>query len=116
MGAEPERGWAGAEDFFRAVGDGPYADLPDGVTITFDLHGDGGGVFTIRRTEKAVELLRIEATRPDCRLRCSVQDFLDLVDGHLDSRRGFLEGRFEVEGDVGLVLRLERALTRVTPE
>jgi len=33
-----------------------------------------------------------------------------LVTGRLDPRKGFMEGRLEVEGDVGLVLNLHRCL------
>lgn len=102
------------ERFFATVGDGlgPYADLPEGVAITFDLQGEGGGIWTLRREECGMTVARTEAAHSDCRLGCSVDDFRALLDGRLDSRRGFLEGRLDVEGDVGLVLRLERALTR----
>lgn len=109
--------WTGVQEFFASVdeGIGPYADLPSGVTVTFDLKGAGGGIFTVRRERDRLEVLRIDALRPDCRLTCAVDDFLDLLEGRLDSRHGFLEGLLDVEGDVGLVLRLERALARNTP-
>jgi len=95
-----------------AAGLGPRVDLPEGVAVRFDLRGDGGGIFTIRREGDVLGLVSDDAARPDCRLRCSVDDFLALLEGRLDSRQGFLEGRLDVEGDVGLVLRLERALVR----
>lgn len=109
-----ERGHGRVRELFAdvATGLGPHADLPEGVAIRFDLRGDGGGVFTIRREDGEIGVVPNDAARPDCRLRCTVDDFLDLLQGRLDSRRGFLEGRLEVEGDVGLVLRLERALVR----
>ena len=84
--------------------------LPDGVSVTFDLHGDGGGSWTVVRRDGAVDIGRVDEVYPDCRLRCSVSDFRALIRGELDPRRGFLERRLEVEGDVGLVLRLQRSV------
>lgn len=114
IGEQPELGRRRVRDLFAdvAAGLGPHADLPEDVTIRFDLQGEGGGVFTIRREDGVLGLVSNDPIPLDCHLRCSVDDFLALLQGRLDSRRGFLEGRLEVEGDVGLVLRLERALTR----
>jgi putative sterol carrier protein len=84
--------------------------LPDGVSVTFDLQGEGGGVWTVIRRGEVTEVLRESATAPDCRLRCTVADFRALISGDLDPRRGFLERRLLVEGDVGLVLRLQRTV------
>lgn len=100
--------------FFAQVaeGVGPCADLPDGVAVSFDLRGEGGGSWTVRRRGEGFQVLRSQVARPDCRLSCTVEDFQALLEGHLGSRRGFLEGRLQVEGDVGLILRLERALAR----
>ena len=96
------------DDFFASVPDGDALPLPDGVAVTFDLVGDGGGTWTVERRHGQTTVQRSEVPNPDCRLQCSVQDFRALVRGDLDPRAGFLEGRLEVEGDVGLVLRLQR--------
>ena len=96
------------DDFFASVPESEALPLPDGVAVTFDLVGDGGGTWTVERRKGQISVMRREVPNPDCRLQCSVQDFRALVGGDLDPRQGFLEGRFEVEGDVGLVLRLQR--------
>ena len=84
--------------------------LVDGVCITFELSGEGGGLWTVRRVGDDFEVTRNDAVRPDCRLRCTVSDFCDLVEGKLNPRDGFLEGRLDVQGDVGLVIRLQRLM------
>jgi putative sterol carrier protein len=103
----------GLDEFFAAV---PEAEvlhaLPDGVSVSFDLRGDGGGTWTVSRDAGRTEIRRKLAPRPDCHVRCTVADFRALVRGELDPRRGFLEGRLAVEGDVGLVLRLQRTVGR----
>jgi putative sterol carrier protein len=96
-------------EFFAAV---PEADvlhgLPDGVSVTFVLEGEGGGTWTVQRKGQQTEVTRAAHPYPDCRLACSVADFRALIRGELDPRQGFVERRLEVEGDVGLVLRLRR--------
>lgn len=102
---------AGLDAFFATVPESLALDsLPDGVSVTFDLLGEGGGVWTVTRRGASTEVLRRDAPAPDCRLRCTVADFRALLRGELDPRRGFLERRLEVEGDVGLVLRLQRTV------
>lgn len=84
--------------------------LPDGVSVTFDLQGEGGGIWTVIRSGEGCDVVRQAIPAPDCRLRCTVADFRALLHGELDARRGFMERRLEVEGDVGLVLRLSRTV------
>lgn len=108
-------GWShrDAGEFFAAVPEAKVVDaLPDGVSVTFDLRGDGGGTWTVSRHGGRTAVSRHEAAAPDCRLACTVADFRALVNGELDPRAGFLEGRLAVEGDVGLVLKLQRTMGR----
>lgn len=102
----------GLDEFFAAVPEAELASLPDGVSVSFDLRGDGGGTWTVSRADGATKVRRKLAQHPDCHVRCTVADFRALVRGDLDPRRGFLEGRLAVEGDVGLVLRLQRTVAR----
>jgi putative sterol carrier protein len=82
--------------------------LPDDVSVTFDLAGDGGGTWTVSRSRGRTAVKRADSEQPDCRIVCSVGDFQALVRGDLDARHAFLAGRLGVEGDVGLALRLQR--------
>jgi putative sterol carrier protein len=102
------------ERFFAAVPSGSALSraLPEGVSVTFVLSGDDGGTWTVRRTGDGADVTRDEAHPPDCALRCTTQDFRALLRGKLEPRRGFLDGRLDVAGDVGLVLRLHRLLPR----
>ncbi|NCG17577.1 MAG: sterol-binding protein [Rhodobacterales bacterium] len=103
----------GLDAFFESAhsGLGLYAALPDGVSITFQLSGEGGGVWSVVRDEEgSVAVSRRAVSRPDCRLACAVTDFIALVNGDLGAREGFMEGRLDVEGDVGLVWRLQKLL------
>ncbi len=83
--------------------------LSNEVRITLHLTGPGGGIWTID-TDAVPALRRGDSRLPDSRLRCTVEDFQALMEGRLAPRRGFIEGRLQVEGDVGLIIRLQRAL------
>ncbi len=102
------------EAFFAEVPSGSLLSrsLPDGVAVTFDLSGEDGGVWTVHRAAEGDLVTRAPAAPADCALRCSTDDFRALLRGRLEPRRGFLEGRLDVVGDVGLVLRLHRLLAR----
>lgn len=97
--------------FFADVPARLVSALPAGVAVTFAVAGAGGGEWTVERTDEGSTRVLTEAVaRPDCRLACNVSDFHALLEGELDPREGFLAGRLEVEGDVGLVLALHRCL------
>lgn len=99
------------DDFFAGVPNTGMLDaLPDGVNVTFDLTGEGGGLWTVSRRGTDMRVNRGSAERTDCRLTCSVADFRALLVGELHPMKGFVEGRLTVEGDVGLVLRLHRTV------
>ena len=107
-------GFSTLGEFFLDVPNGSrLADvLPDGVAIGFDLLGPGGGCWTVTRDRHETRVIRELTVRPDCTLKCSVGDVRELLEGPLDPRRGFLDDRLAVQGDVGLVLRLYRILAR----
>jgi putative sterol carrier protein len=99
--------------FFAAVPEARVLSaLPDGVSVTFHLEGDGGGTWTVSRNGDQTRIDAHAFDHPDCRLRCTVADFRALIMGELDPKRGFLENRLHVEGDVGLVWRLRRTFSQ----
>lgn len=99
------------DDFFAGVpNDAVLQALPDGVNVTFDLTGEGGGLWTVSRRGAEMRVERGQSQRTDCRLTCTVADFSALLRGELNPMKGFADGRLTVEGDVGLVLRLHRTV------
>ena len=100
----------GLDEFFRSS-DELYCALPGGVSVVFDLTGPGGGLWTVQREDTGRTRVTLhETSRPDCRLRCSVEDFCALIAGDLNVRAAFLQGRLQIRGDVGLVWRLQKIL------
>jgi putative sterol carrier protein len=85
--------------------------LPDDALVTFDVSGADGGVYTLRRQGLRVEILDGEFPGGvDARMRCPIEVFERLCAGSLNGPEAFRRGRIAVEGDVGLMMRLQTAL------
>ena len=98
------------EELFERAAPDLIRALPHETFIAFRLDGKD---WALHRTGNGdVQVSRRHLPTWDCHVTCSVDDFRDLVDGSLDARRGFMEGRLRVEGDVGLVLDMLRAIRR----
>ncbi|MEN0066705.1 MAG: SCP2 sterol-binding domain-containing protein [Myxococcota bacterium] len=95
-------------DLMREAGNSP--ELPDGIAITFQLEGDGGGIWTVVRHRGGAELRFGDIDRADCRFSGTVDDFSAWYRGDLDLIRAHVEQRVQLEGDVGLILRIRRNL------
>ena len=101
----------GPSAFFASVAhDQGLRVLPDGVSVTFELRGEGGGTWTVSNKDGTAEVARRRDPHPDCLLRCDAADFHALLSGELAPREGFRDRRLDIEGDVGLVLRLLRSI------
>lgn len=98
------------EHFFSTIAERETGSLPDGVSVLFQILGDGGGTWIVTHEEGHCEVHSgpRDGVRPDCRLSCSTEDFQAILCGDLDPREGFLDGRLDLEGDVGLILKLHR--------
>jgi len=84
--------------------------LPEGTLIAFEI--EGGGTWTVVKDRGSVRVVPHLEEPVDCRMACTVEDFDALVHGRLDAREAFLGGRVRIEGDVGLIQRLNKAFAR----
>jgi putative sterol carrier protein len=102
--------------FFRAAPEvlGPVlaAALPAGVCVGFDLTGEEPGKWTVENRGGAASVLDGLSDPLDCLLRGTSEDFLDVLKGGKVARKLFMSGAIQVEGDIGLVLLLQRAVAR----
>lgn len=100
----------GIESFFLGMAGRIAAALPHDVLVTFVIDGEGGGVWTLHTDHDRIDVQQGRAIWADSELRCSLPRFQDLVSGAVDVRQAFFDGTVQVEGDVGLLLRLYEAL------
>jgi putative sterol carrier protein len=84
--------------------------LPEDVVIAFHIDGDTGGSWQLSRVVGEMGVSGVRAGPKDCEIHCSSADFMALVTGGLNARKAYMAGRIRVQGDIGLVIRLGRAL------
>lgn len=84
--------------------------LPPDVTVAFKINGPGGGEWQVAHQGEQSVVGPLEPGPKDCTVRCSAPVFMDIVQGRLDARDAFLDGRLRLSGDIGLALRLQGIL------
>ncbi len=80
--------------------------LPDKVVVAFYIDGPGGGSWQVE--QRGPRIGPVGDGPKDCEVRCSEEDFMDILRGIRSPQKAFSEGRLTVTGDVGLVLKLRR--------
>ncbi len=78
-----------------------------GKLVIFDF-GDDGVVAIDGRQEPAT--VSNDDGDGDCRVKLSLADFLDIVDGTENPQMAFMMGKLRVEGDMGIAMQLGKLL------
>lgn len=80
------------------------------AAYVFELSGDNGGTWTVdlRKPEGWVTVGPIDD--PGCTIRVSAEDFIGLVTGTTPGPQLFMMGRLQIEGDMGLAMKLGQVL------
>jgi putative sterol carrier protein len=78
-----------------------------GSIVKFDF-GDQGSV--ILDASQVPNTVALKGAEPDCTMIISIEDFLAIADGSLDSVSAFMTGRLKVNGDMGVAMKLSAIL------
>jgi putative sterol carrier protein len=76
------------------------------AVVQLDLHGPGGGSLRLRIAEGDLEVASGNAESPDVRLQISAGDCYELLAGRENAELLFMDGRMEIEGQLGLAMKL----------
>ena len=77
------------------------------ATFQFDLTGDNGGLFWLRVAEGKCESGLGRAENPKATLKVNADDYAAVVSGALNPIQAFLSGKIKIQGDTGIVLKLQ---------
>ena len=77
-----------------------------GATYKFVLTGEGGGTWVVNLKD-APGVQQGEASA-DCTLTLDADDFVQLLDDPNTGQQLFFSGKLQVDGDVGLALKLQQ--------
>jgi hypothetical protein len=83
--------------------------LPIDTRVVIALTGPGGGTWTLDHTSMGPRVIEGASPWYDSRMQCPSDRFLDLLDADLDPADVLAQSDFEIDGDVGLLLRLRAA-------
>ena len=89
----------------------PEYFLPEkaaGVDATVQLHlsGDQGGDWAVLIHNKNLEVVPGEVSNPRLVMSGDARDVLQVLSGTMDGMRAFMQGKFRVQGDMGLAMKL----------
>ena len=77
-----------------------------GGVYKFVLEGPGGGTFVLNLND-ATGVIEGDGSA-NCTIYVGVDDFIEMAEGHIDSRELFFAGKLRVDGDIGLALKLKK--------
>lgn len=97
------------DGFFQTRGAELGYALPSDAHVTFELEGEGGGIWTLVRAKEGVEVRAGRARWADTVLRCSTNRFEELVTLRAKLTDALFDGSVRVEGDMGLLVRMMAA-------
>lgn len=84
-----------------------HEDSGLGATLKFDCGDEGVVLLDGRSMPNRVSNEDVEA---DCTIRISRENLVALMTGKLNPTMGFMSGKFKVEGDMSVALKLQRVM------
>lgn len=99
-------------EMIQAEMDRDYSQA-DGIVATyqFNITGDDAGTYQVILGETSGKVVEGEQQEPDCTLTIDSDSFKKMVEGELNGTEAFMSGLLQIEGDMGLALRLQDILS-----
>ncbi len=96
------------EDISKRIEKDPEATKANiGGVFKFVLTGDTDESWIVDCRDVGVRQSDEEA---ECTIRVATEDFMAIRDGSLDGMQAFMMGQIQVEGDMGLAMKLQEVL------
>ena len=94
------------QDVFSGLGNRIQGSTIEGV-FKFVVTGDGSGTWLVDCTAGEV---KEQDGDGDVTITVAGEDLVGIVDGSLDPMNAFFMGKLQVEGDMGLAMKLQQLL------
>ena len=99
-----------------------FADMPGAfqkdlaadlnATYMFELGGEDGGTWFVRISNGELEIGEGEKEDPDVVLRADAKDYVDIAEGRSNAMLAMATGKFKIQGNLGLAMKLEKVFKR----
>ena len=76
-----------------------------GAVYKFVLEGEGGGTWLVNL--KGTPTISPGDGSSECTIKMAAHDFVDLLEGRAQGQDLFFAGKLQIEGDMGLALKLQ---------
>jgi putative sterol carrier protein len=98
-----------ATEAFGLMQDRFNASKAEGVngSVLLELTGDGGGKWAVRIADGAFELVEGGTESPTTTLTLTADDFVGMVNGSVNAMAAFMQGRIQLQGDMGLAMKFQ---------
>ncbi|MEW6657512.1 MAG: NAD(P)H-dependent oxidoreductase [Thermodesulfobacteriota bacterium] len=98
-----------ARELLEAMPGALNAEAAAGLTATFQFEVSGGENFTahLRIDNGAATFQEGPASQPDVIIKTPADVWLAIARGEMDGAAAFMTGKFQVEGDLGLLMQME---------
>ncbi|MFA8438436.1 SCP2 sterol-binding domain-containing protein [Pueribacillus sp. YX66] len=85
----------------------------DGIeaTFQFNITGDDAGTYQVILGTDSGSVVEGDQEEADCTITMDSEDFKKMVDGELNGTEAFMGGQLQIDGDMGLALRLQDILS-----
>lgn len=102
MSRSPREYFAGMPAAFK-----PEAAAGMNAVYQFDLSGNEGGKWYVRVRQGLLEVGEGIDPSPDVTLRAAAGDYVDIAEGRMNPVLALMTGKFKLEGNMALALKLQ---------
>jgi len=76
-----------------------------GATYKFVLEGEGGGTWIVALTSDPK--ITDGDGDAECVIKMAATDYVEMIEGRVEGQNLFFEGKLQIEGDMGLAMKLQ---------
>ena len=103
-----------ARELLEMMPKGFNPDAADGMTATYQFEVSGAEDFVahLKIENKAATFHEGPADKPNVTIKTPADVWLSIARGELDGAQAFMSGKYKVEGDLGLLMKMESLFKR----
>ena len=79
------------------------------VVAQLNISGPEGGSWIVTVKDQKMQIEEGTAEEPNLKLKMSLDDFMDMVNGKLSAEKAFFTGRVQFKGNIAVALKLRDA-------
>jgi putative sterol carrier protein len=101
-----------SKEYFDTLQDRFIADASKGVDvqISYDLSGDGGGLWTITVKDQTLSIAEGGCEKPKVTIMMDATEYVEMVNGDLDGTRAYMTRKLKIKGSIPMAQKMKKFL------